>query len=143
MRLSDAQCFRHPSVMITASPKGSSAALDLEKLTYPLQAGYYCPELAAGAALKLLALLDADPHLNQQLPSGLKEDISDHLLTEEDEDITHVLRKLERMLRPTPKAMRRATVDARVLDGVASCEHWSSHVHVSGDLQSVWAEFHF
>ena len=113
---------------LTASPA------DLEKLVSPLMAGYYCPEHAADAAGKLLLLLEANPKLCKLLPAGLRDDVSSHLLTEDDEDIAHTLLKLVRKLKHVPHAALPETMDARVLDGATSQAHWSLHAGVSAEF---------
>jgi hypothetical protein len=106
---------------------------DLEELVSPLVRGYYCPEHAAGAAKKLLVLLEANPRLYKLLPAGLKDDVSNHLLTEDDEDIAHTLQKLVRKLKHVRHAALPETVDARVLDGATLQAHWSLHAGVSSE----------
>lgn len=117
----------------------SNPELDLDKLVYPLQAGYYCPEQAGAAAQKLTAALEEDPELRKQLPAALKDDLMNNLLTEDDEDIALYLRRLIRKLGHAPAA--RATLlpmmDARAVDGQAACAHWRSHAHASGDDPSA------
>jgi len=128
---------------MAASQEGSAVSLaDLGKLVYPLRAGYYSPEHAADAAKKLVVLLEADRNLYKQLPAALRTEVTDHLLTEDDEDIAYPLLKLVRKLRHIQHAIRPETVDARVLDGATSRDHWSLHVWPGGDRQCVWAQFH-
>ena len=120
---------------LTASPA------DLEKLISPLMAGYYCPEHAAGAAEKLLVLLEANPKLRKLLPAGLKDDVSNHLLTEDNEDIAQTLEKFVRKLKRVKRAALPETMDARVLDGATSQAHWSLHAGVSGEFDNPSIHF--